>query len=198
LLSSYANLIDKRFGGKGLWSLFLLCAFPIHLWSIIVVLNNVSVINQRDLWFFLGYASYSLVFAFFESIFVFICVILLSFLIPKLWQGEMLFSLFGVLVFVVVSWAIIDQTILAMSNHPITKFFNLLSSVNPWLSIFIGFIIVLSSVVVPIYFLVRSAKLLIIVLNIFERIVVLSIIYAVLDFAGLIVIIVRNLQGLLG
>ena len=95
--------IFNRYSKSGLWLLFLTTAFPIHLWTIILVLRDFAWVTERtNAWDAVGVAAYGMVFAFIESLFVFIIVVLLGLLLPKQWDERKRLSFLGLLIFTVV------------------------------------------------------------------------------------------------
>ena len=64
--------ITQRYTRQGLWSLFLMCAFPLHAWTLILAFRDISWLTDRtNAWDAVGVTSYGLVFAFVESMVLF-------------------------------------------------------------------------------------------------------------------------------
>src|SRR5574342_450210 len=99
----------KRYSKQGLWTLFLVCAFPLHVWTIILAFRDFSWVSERtNSWDAIGVVSYGLIFAFIESVVIFLAAILLGFLVSKKWNEDRRLALVGVLVFVTSLWAILS------------------------------------------------------------------------------------------
>src|SRR5512141_1446140 len=71
-----------RYTRQGLWSLFLMCAFPLHVWALILAFRDVSWVTERtNSWDAVGVVAYGLLFTLVESVLVFGIMTLLGFLI---------------------------------------------------------------------------------------------------------------------
>ena len=70
----------KRYSKQGLWNLFLICAFPLHVWTIILAFRDFSWVTERtNSWDALGVVSYGLIFALIESVAVFLVALVARF-----------------------------------------------------------------------------------------------------------------------
>ncbi len=191
----------KRLSSGDLITLFLVVAFPIHAWSIFMVLQDFQWVMERTVsaWDGIGYAAYSLTFALFESIVIFLIIWLLSFLLPTEWKSNKTIAGMTIVIMSVSLWAILNQlyffyieTPLVMSipqtfislDHPIRWFYSAAG---------IGFLLMLALIVVPLFFINRSKKFTKAVMSVIDRLIILSGLYIVLDVAGIIVILIRNL-----
>ncbi len=187
----------KYYSRQGLWSLFLMCAFPLHLWALILFFNDYAWIAKRtNAWDAIGVGSYGLVFALVESTLVFLGAVLLGFFVSTKWEQNRRLALMSVLVLVTSLWAMIGQ--LYFLSHlsislpvPLTLF--LLRSGHPvrYLNLLAAIIIGLT-VLAPAFFILKSQKTLHFVMDSIERISLLTIFYLFFDFIGLIIIIIRN------
>lgn len=191
-------IYKSRFTKNGLIKLFLVIAFPIHAWSIYLVLRDASWVMERtnaaDVY---GYVSYALVVAFVESVFVFLVILLLSLLTPKRWKGNQLITQLGSLSLAVSFWTIMNQVYyLYDETHPgfvVSKIASLNHPVGISYIIFALLIMfVIASFILPMYLINRSEKIKNVVATIFDRIAILSSLYLFLDVIGLINIIFRN------
>lgn len=185
----------KRYSKQGLWSLFLVCAFPLHVWTIILAFRDFSWVTERtNSWDAIGVVSYGLIFAFIESVVVFLVATLLGFLVSKKWNEDRRISLMGILVLITSLWAIINYlyfmlnvsvpggTILFMAGlaHPLRFIYT------------VSLVLVGLSVVIPVYFVLRLEKFLKGIQGLFERLSLLTLFYLFFDFVGLVIVIVRN------
>ena len=185
----------KRYSKQGLWSLFLICAFPLHVWTIILAFRDFSWVTERtNSWDALGVVSYGLIFAFIESVVVFLVAILLGFLISKKWSEDRRITLMGILVFIASLWAMVSylyfmlrwslpgETILFFAGlaHPLRFLYA------------ISLALAAPTVALPAYFVLRSEKFLKGVQGFFERLSLLTLFYLVFDFVGLVIVIIRN------
>ena len=190
-----------RFTKKGLIHLFLVTSFPIHIWSIFLILEDMNWILERSPSYsdIFGYASYALVVAFAESVFVFLCLLPLSLLTPKKWQEEQLISQLGILSFTTTLWFIMIQLydqwadsnfkemikFIVNQDHPVRIFY---------ISATVVILLLIASYILPMYLINRSEKSVKTISIIFERIAILSSIYIVFDILGIFYILIRNLR----
>jgi hypothetical protein len=185
----------RQYSKQGLWSLFLICAFPLHLWTIILALRDFSWVSERtNSWDAVGVLSYGLIFAFIESVAVFLVTILLGFLVSKKWDEKRRNVLMSSLVLITSSWAMASylffmlkvpipgEAILFMAGleHPL-RFLYALSLVAVGIS-----------VVIPTYMVLRSPKFLQGVRGIFERLSLLTLFYLFFDLVGFVIVVIRN------
>ena len=115
--------ILKRLSTGDLITLFLIVAFPIHAWSIFMVLQDFQWVMERtvSIWDGIGYASYSLTFALFESVVIFIIVWLLSLLLPSQWKSNKIIAGMGTVMVSVSIWAILNQLYFFYSDSQMVK-----------------------------------------------------------------------------
>ena len=188
--------IFKRYSKSGLWLLFLTTAFPIHLWTIILVLRDFAWVAERtNAWDAVGVAAYGMVFAFIESLFVFAVVVLLGFLLSIQRDEGWRVAFLGLLIFIVALWAILGQLFFLLGFGIPSQIIQFLAaSSHPLRILYAGLVgLVTTSVIVPVYFYIRSDRVSRSIHNIIERLSVLSAIYLVFDGISLIIIIIRNL-----
>jgi hypothetical protein len=96
------------FSPPELWTLFLMAAFPTHVWTIVLILQDFSWIAERNNnWDALSVGAYGLVVAFIESLFVFALALVVSFLIPRKWEGKKRVAILTSLVMIAGMWAIL-------------------------------------------------------------------------------------------
>ena len=181
---------------SGLWSLFLICAFPIHLWTIILALRDFSWVAERtNTWDAVGEVSYGLVFAFLESAVIFLAVALLGFLIPRRWDGRRRIALLSVLVLVAACWAMAGQLYFLWNLSLPQQAVLLLSRSSHLLRVLyaLALALVTPTVVVPAWLVLHSEHFLRFVNGLEERLSLLASLYLTFDAVGLLVILIRNL-----
>ena len=184
------------FSKEELWTLFLISAFPIHVWTIILVLRDFSWVSERtDSWDAVGVGAYGLLIAFAESLLVFIIAILISALIRDPWKEGRKIVLLFTLVMVVSIWAMINQLyFLSGLSIPESVFRFLTRQAHPLRVIYILVLgVVAPTVLLPIYFVIKSDKFVNGLQGVIDRISLLMMFYLVLDVGGLIIVIIRNL-----
>lgn len=185
----------KQYSKQGLWSLFLVCAFPLHLWTIIFAFRDFSWVSERtNSWDAVGVLSYGLLFAFIESVAVFLVTILLGFLISKKWEESRRNALLGNLVLITSLWAMVSYLYfilqVSVSGQTIDFFVSLGHPLRFLYAISLALVGV--TVTLPTYFILRSEKFLQFIKGLFERLSLLTVFYLFFDLIGLIIVIVRN------
>jgi hypothetical protein len=191
-----AGWIKKHYTRQGLWSLYLICAFPLHAWTLILAFRDVSWVTDRtNSWDAVGVVSYGLMFTFVESVLLFAVMVLLGYLVSTYWDAERRVALLSVLALIASVWAMLEQLFFLMgtglpgwsidllirSSHPLRTFYVLL----------IG--LVGATVLGPALLVLRSQRVYAAVRALIERLSVLTIFYLVLDAIGVVIVIVRNL-----
>ena len=189
------NPIGFRFSKQNAWKFFLLVAFPIHLWALILWFLDFETVAQRtNTWDALGEGSYFLIFAFFESVVIFGVLSLLLLLLPKRTEEDKVYQATSTLYLIIAAWFVLEQArflpFLPEDNWLIMRL-QMADSLrsNTGKALAVGF---LSSVILSSYLVIRYAKLGRAISSLFERIGTLSILYLLLDFFGLLIVIFRN------
>ncbi|MFH1183814.1 MAG: hypothetical protein V1755_02095, partial [Chloroflexota bacterium] len=104
------TLILGRYTRQGLWSLFLMCALPLHAWTLLLAFRDLSWLTDRtNAWDALGVLCYGLLFALVESALLFLITVLLGLLIPKRWEPDRRIALLAGFVLVLAAWAMLAQ-----------------------------------------------------------------------------------------
>jgi hypothetical protein len=189
------NIIN-HYSRRGLWSLFLLCAFPLHLWALFLALRDISWLWERtNLFDAIGVLSYGLIFAFVESLLVFGIAALAGYLISNRWSEEKRIILLGTFVWVLALWSIFFQyanlrewnlsadmlTMIAGSGHPLRNLYIL------------AVLVVLPSVLVPAGLVLFSEKFFKFLVDLQDRLSLLTMAYLFFDAFALCIVIFRNL-----
>jgi len=174
----------------------MVVAFPIHVWAMIMYFYDYAWIAQRtNAWDAVGVGAYALLVALVESIMVFLVVVLLSFLLPKRWTETQRTVLMGMLAFLVFLWGVLGQLyfLLDFRLSGILSGF-LVTNPHPFRYV-VGFFLVIVMVMIflPVYGVFRSRKFTEGMNNLFERIALLTSVYLVVDFVGVVIVLVRNL-----
>ena len=188
-------IFKARYSRQGLWLLFSTCAFPIHVWTLILFFQDISWVTERtNSWDAIGVGSYGLLIAFFESVFVFVIALLLGFLVPRNWDKNKRVAVLGWLALITAVWAILDQLyFLTNFQFPSSLLQVMLKSGHP-LWILNGLVLggAILTTLLPVIRLMKSEKFGTNINAFMERITTLSALYLFLDFCGLIVVIIRN------
>lgn len=192
------NFIKQRYSARGLWSLFLICAFPLHLWTLIMVFRDLSWVAERtNAWDAVGLAAYGMIFALAETIFVFVIVAFLGFFTPGSWTQERRIGFLSLLVLILSLWAMFSQLYFLWNlslPHAVLQF--LRTSGHPFRFIYAGtFVIVFLTVLLPVYFFIKSNKGITIMQDLVERFASVATFYLVFDLLGLLIVVFRNVSG---
>jgi hypothetical protein len=194
-----SQLTDARtnfYTKQGLWSLFLMCAFPLHLWTLILVFQDVSWVAERtNAWDAVGVASYAMVFAFVESLLVFLIMVIVGFVTPHQWGANKRIAFLTLLILITSLWAIISQLLFLWNiNLPGSTILFLARSGHPlWIMYGVSLAVVIPTVAVPVYLFLRSDKISLFIQELTDRLLVLAVFYMLFDLLGLVIVIVRNI-----
>ncbi len=188
--------LSRRYTARVLWSLFLMCAFPQHAWTLILAFRDISWVTQRtNAWDAVGVVSYGLVFAFVESVLLFAAMALLGYLVSSYWNPERRVVLLSVAVLIVSLWAILEQLFFLLGVGLPTWLLELLVRADHPLRVIYLILIALvtATVLGPILLVARSDRAHRWVRALIERLSLLTMFYLVLDVIGLVIVLVRNL-----
>jgi hypothetical protein len=188
---------NSKFSRADWFNLFLICAFPLHLWTLLMVFRDINWVAERTtIWDGIGFSSYALFYTLLESLLLTGFVALLGLLFPKEWSKRMRFLMMSLLAFVLAGWSIAEQLILIVLFGRLRKF----GMANPWLadewvwgSIFV--VLIVLTLVVPLLMLRNNPKLQKNVKSFLDRLMILSGLYLFLDGIGIVIIIIRNIAG---
>lgn len=190
--------MSKYYKNADLWMLFLVSAFPLHVWTLLLAFRDISWLTERtNLWDAIGVLSYGLIYALFESVAIYAIILLLGFLITPFWSIKQRVTALGLSITLVSLVAIMGQlyymqgwslsdplvTFLAQTGHPLRWLYGTV----------IGVIFLV--VVLPILLVFRSPRTITVWNEITDRISLLMTMYLPLDFAALCIIVYRNVQG---
>jgi hypothetical protein len=195
-LATYNRFI--HYSRKGLWSLFLIVAFPIHVWTFILYFRDISWITERtNSWNAIGVGAYALLFALFESLVVFLFLFLFGLLLPRKWPEEKRIALLGVLSMLAALVAILGQLYYLMGSEFQEKIYKLLVvTSHPVRVLYLLILIPLTAIVAVLtYFILKSNKVADLVLKFFDRLSLLTSLYLVFDVIGVFIVIFRNIQN---
>ena len=181
---------------QGLWSLFLICALPIHLWTLILAVKDFSWVSERtNAWDAIGVLSYGMVFAFVESLAVTLAAVLLGFLISRQWEQGRRIALLSTLVLIAALWAMAGQLyflwgisipgtilgFLAGTGHPVRVLYA------------VGLALVTPTVLIPAYLVLESDRVFQAVQEFSGRLALLAGLYLLIDAVCLVILVARNL-----
>jgi len=180
---------------QGLWSLFLMCVLPLHFWTLILAFRDLSwLIDRSNLWDAITVASYGMVFAFVESMLIFLIAILLGFLVPKYWDYQHRTALLSILVIITALWAMVDQLFALLNvSLPGGLLYFIAQQGHPLRVLYIiALLLVAPTVLIPTYLILKSDKVFKMVRGLIDRFTLLAAFYLLFDVIGLIIVVIRN------
>ncbi len=156
--------------------IFVFCAFPIHLWTIVNMLRDVpSWLHYMKTVEIIGSVAYTLTFALFETMIVFVIVLVVGMVLPKRWVPYTFVPLSSVM--------LIELAIMAgIFQHFILQYL-------PKRLLLVSFLMILGLTVLTIP---KFSKIAVLTRSLAERFAVLTVLYVLFDFVGLIIVIARN------
>lgn len=172
-----------------------MCAFPLHAWTLLLAFRDLSWLTDRtNAWDAVGVASYGMVYAFLESLVIFLIMALLGFLVSLKWEPDRRIALLAVLVLIASLWAIISQLFFLLNiSLPGAVLSFLVHNGHPLRIIYIVLVGVVGlTVLIPTFFIMRSQRTLQFVRGLIERLSLLTLFYLFFDVVGLIIVIIRN------
>jgi hypothetical protein len=186
-----------KFTRSDWFRLFLICAFPLHLWTLLMLFRDINWVAERtSMWDAIGFSGYALLYALLESILLTGFVALLSLMLPRGWNKILRMLVLSLTAFVLSGWSIVEQLILIVFYGRLRHF----GIANPWLanrwawgSIFV--VVIVLSMAVPILMMRGNSKLQEKINAFLDRLTILSGLYLFLDVVGIVIIIIRNIGG---
>ena len=153
------------------------------------------VTERTNAWDAIGAISYGLLFAFIESLLVFLVTTLSGFLLPRQWSIEKRISFLTLLILVTSLWAMVSQLLFLWNvGLPAWAIDALRNSGHPLRILYAACLaVVAGTVLLPVYFFLRAKKGVPIMQNIIERLSLLTTFYLCFDVLGVIIILIRNL-----
>lgn len=195
-MSQTENTKQTIYTKQGLWSLFLMCAFPLHLWTLLLAFRDISWVTERtNAWDAVGVVSYGLLFALFESILVFLVLTVTGLILPWHWKANKRTGFLILLVMILSIWGMIGQLLFLWNiNLPGAVIHFLADTEHPlrWLYA-IALAIVIPTVAEPVCIFIRSNQALARIENITDQLSLLAALYLFFDLAGIIIVVIRNL-----
>jgi hypothetical protein len=189
--------LKQRFTRPHLLNFFLICAFPFHLWKIIMLIRDAGwIIERSGTDSLIGVAALSMIYALVESILFFLLLLILGLLIPWKWPAKRVFAILGFIALWVPIWDIAAQVYRAAdvadpgffvlwlfsTQHPLRYAY-------PLLAFFTLAVIALTAL--GIWFTGFNLKFRQGITNVLERIIILSALYLILDLVSVVILVIR-------
>ena len=191
------KLVTQHYSRQGLWSLFLMCAFPLHAWALLLAFRDLSWLTERtNAWDAIGVGAYGLVFAFIESVVIFLVIVLLGFLVSRRWDEERRIALLSVLALVLALWAIIGQLFFMLAvSVPGGVIGFMAGTAHPLRLLYAAALaLVAPTVLVPTLLVLRSGRASQLIRGLIERVSLLTMFYLLFDVIGLVIVLIRNIS----
>jgi hypothetical protein len=186
----------KRYSRQGLFTLFLVCAFLPHAWTLILAFKDFSLLMGRigGVWGAVGEMSYGLVFSFLDSLLIFLVTALLGFLVSARWQQPRRISLLGLLAGLAILWEIAAQAYVVWNMRMPGRLVQFLVQFHLPFGFYytLTLLVVVATILVPALLILRNEKFYKVLQAFMERITLLSGFYLFLDAVALVIVIVRN------
>ena len=173
----------------------MLCAFPLHAWTLILAFRDVSWLTERtNAWDAVGVVSYGLVFAFLESVIIFLVAALLGYLASGRWNQDRRIALLIVLVLMSALWAMLGQLYYLLDTPLPGAFITFMVQTGHPARVLYGatWVFVTLTILIPALLVLRSDRVFRFVRGMIERLSLLTMFYLFFDVVGLIIVIVRN------
>ncbi len=178
-----------------LFNLFLIAAFPIHLWSLLMIFRDLEFLSERtEMWDAVGAGGYALLIALIESLLTALILWGLTFLLPKKWTQTRLYTIVSSIYLILAGASIVDMAFHAFNEARISRQYLYGLETYPTLTnaLIAGAIVLLSVLVVV--FILKNQKAEKALKEFYDRITLLSYFYLALDVIGIIIVIIRNIS----
>jgi len=187
------NFVNKNVN-FGLWfKFFLISMFPTHVWTSLMVFNDLEFLSERTtMWDAIGYAGYSYIIALTESVLIAFFLWGLSFFLPGSWGQQRILSVVSSIYFVLAGASIVDMTAHILAQYRIAKLYLIGLERYPFITY--GLIVgaILAGIILALVFILKNERGEKIASEVFDRIMLLSYFYLLFDFAGIVIVILRN------
>lgn len=166
------------------FQLFLIGAFPVHVWSIVNLLHTFpSLLLEMNTLQMISVLAYVLAYVLFECLFVFALLLLVTWFFPPQISSSTLISVSAVLIFFA-SIAVTLIHLYGIWKITAVKF-------DSWVILWTAAGVIASGLVI--FLVAQKPKVEKPILSIVERLSLLSILYVSLDLLGVAIVIIRNL-----
>lgn len=160
-----------------------------------MVFRDISWLTERtSLWDALGAASYGLVFAFIESVALFLVVALLGLCLPAHWHPDRRITFLALLVLITSAWGMLSQLLFLWDvTLPSLAIQYLRNSDHPLRILYAGSLaVVVSTVLSLVAIFVKSKRSVSSMREVMESISLLTMFYLLFDLLGLVIVVIRN------
>jgi hypothetical protein len=177
-----------------------MCALPLHAWTLVLAFRDLSWVTDRtNAWDAVGVLSYGLVFALVESTLFFLMAALLGYLMSPRWEMGRRIGVLIIVVLVLSLWAMVGQLFFLLNIRVPAAILQFLAHTGHPLRILYVAVpaIVAATFVIPLILVLRTGRGMRVMQGLIERLSLLAMLYLVLDAAALVIVIIRNVLGML-
>ncbi len=160
-----------------------------------MVFNDIEFVAERtNFWDAVGYAGYSLLFALAESLLIALVLWLFSLVFPKNWEETRTISVVGSIYLILAGASMVDMAANVFSKLRISRqyLYGLENFTALTYALIIGAILI--ALAAALLLILKNNKAEKIFGEFFERVMLLSGFYLLLDLAGLVTVIIRNVS----
>ena len=185
---------NSRFTFSYFWKIFLLVAFPIHVWDLLLILKDFQFVTERtEMWDGFGYAGYALLLALIESAIFAVIVWALSLLLPRKWSQIRSFTVIGSIYLVLGGASMVDQAANAFNEVRISRMYlyGLENFPTQTYALIAGAIVLAWAALLLLILKTKKGEG--ILNDLYERFILLSYLYLLLDIAGIVLVVIRNI-----
>jgi hypothetical protein len=177
-LATFNNRFPKK---QEIFTVLLACIFPVHIWSLINVMREIPAwILRLSISEMVGVIAYSQLYAFLDTLLIFIPILLLSVVLPAGLFRIKFVALGTAVAFITSAWFIflhLNNQVIEMRQTAVMAAWAI-----SYLVVLVGF-----------YLLVhRNAKVETAIIRFVQRLSVLSLLYLMIDVVSVVVVVVRN------
>jgi hypothetical protein len=136
-----------------------------------------------------------MVFAFVESVVIFLVLALLGLITPRQWEADRRIAFLAFLILITSVWAMISQLLFLWNvSLPVQAIEFLRQSDHPVRIVYGAILMVVTpTVLLPAYLFLRTKKAVTVMQDLMERVSLLTLFYLVFDLLGVVIIVIRNL-----
>lgn len=191
-MATFKNFYSRQ----GLWTLFLMTALPLHIWTFILAFRDFEWISTRtNSWDAVGVVAYGLIIALIESAILFLGMTLLGLFVSGKWEERRRIALMSAVVILLSLWSIFNQSyFLAGMSTPAWLANFVIATGRPLVALYAMALFFTSlSFALPAYLILSSDKALGFMTELMDRLSLLMMLYLFFDVAALVIVVIRNI-----
>ena len=191
-MATYKNFYSRQ----GLWTLFLMTALPLHIWTFFLAFRDFDWISTRtNAWDAVGVVAYGLVIALLESAILFIGAMLLGFLVSAKWEEKRRIAFLSAVVILLSLWSIFNQSFFLSGMSVPGWLTNIVIATGRPLVALYAMVLLLTTIsfALPAFLILISGKALGAMTEIMDRLSLLMMLYLFFDAAALVLVVIRNI-----